>query len=153
LTGKPLNISGEDVETKQYKAKGGEILDAEDGKQIGVFLPTHCSKRLRDRIVKCAVENLNSATSAEKRAEQAEKRAEQAEKDLAAAMVEVAEILHNRQAKIEALKQAERDAVRECEKVVSRLDGSLEDYGYAWGYALEAASDAIKERFPKHFEG
>lgn len=50
----------------------------------------------------------------------AEQRAEQAEKDLAAIRIEVAEILHNKQAKIEVLKTAERDAVR-------KLRGMLED--------------------------
>ena len=68
-------------------------------------------------------------------------KAEQAEKDLAATMVEVAEILHNRQAKIEALKTAERNAVRECERIASRHIANAQHVAYQ-----------IRNRYPQHFE-
>jgi len=45
---------------KQYKAKYGAIYDADTDEQIGVFVPTHCSKKFRDRIVKLAVNQLNN---------------------------------------------------------------------------------------------
>lgn len=44
---------------RQYKAKGGEILDADTGLQICVILPSNCSRKQRDKIAKYAVEKLN----------------------------------------------------------------------------------------------
>jgi hypothetical protein len=45
---------------RQYKARRGEILDADDEKQICVILPSNCTKKMRDKIVKYAVEKLNA---------------------------------------------------------------------------------------------
>ena len=78
-------------------------------------------------------------------------KAEQAEKDLAATMVEVAEILHNRQAKIEALKQAERDAVRECEKIARESRLQAEAYNDE-RLLIVGCDGSIRNRYPQHFE-
>lgn len=78
-------------------------------------------------------------TIAEKHA--AEQRAAQAEKDVISAQAEFVEILHNRQAKIEALKTAERNAVRECERIASRHIANAQHVAYQ-----------IRNRYPQHFE-
>lgn len=71
--------------------------------------------------------------------EDAEQRAEKAEKDVISAQAEFVEILHNSQAKIEALKTAERNAVRECEKISKPRDKHV--------------AMMIRNRYPQHFEG
>ncbi len=73
--------------------------------------------------------------------EDAEQRAEKAEKDVISAQAEFVEILHNRQAKIEALKTAERNAVRECERIASRHIANAQHVAYQ-----------IRNRYPQHFE-
>lgn len=82
------------------------------------------------------------AREARARMVEAEQRAEKAEKDVISAQAEFVEILHNRQAKIEALKTAERNAVRECERIASLSDGPGWEVGVF-----------IRNRYPQHFEG
>jgi len=133
--------------TPQYKAKGGEILDAEDGRQcakeevihliiqknyweekateladvvwdvLGFDVGEHSSSNCH---VQTAINALRDMERIIDKWKTAEQRAEKAEKDLAATRIEAAEILHNKQAKIEVLKTAECDAVR-------KLRGLLED--------------------------
>ena len=86
--------------------------------------------------------------------EDAEQRAEKAEKDVISAQAEFVEILHNRQAKIEALKTAERNAVRECEKLAIEFGPMVEEDGIDAGMnvASYGISDEIRNRYPQHFE-